>query len=67
MEAALLCPTGRAAARTVIRGLVRTADHVVIDAAIRGGLREDAEEATDNIQPFRRTRGSRRTPAPGAT
>ena len=53
MEAALLCPTGRAAVRTVIRGLVRPADHVVIDAAIRGGLREDAEEATDNIQPFR--------------
>ncbi|BAU89176.1 class I/II aminotransferase [Methylorubrum populi] len=53
METALLCPTGRAAARTVIRGLVRPADHVVIDAAIRGGLRDDAEAATDNLQPFR--------------
>ncbi|CAO4165351.1 aminotransferase class I/II-fold pyridoxal phosphate-dependent enzyme [Methylorubrum aminovorans] len=53
MEEALLCPTGRAAAQAVIHGLVRPADHVVIDAAIRGGLREDAEAGTNNIQPFR--------------
>lgn len=53
MEEALLCSTGRAAAQAVISGLLRPADHVVIDAAIRGGLRESAEAATDNVLPFR--------------
>ncbi|WP_411901516.1 aminotransferase class I/II-fold pyridoxal phosphate-dependent enzyme [Methylorubrum thiocyanatum] len=53
MEEALLCPTGRAAAQAVIRGLVRPADHVVIDAAIRGSLREISEIATDNLSAFR--------------
>ena len=53
MEEALLCPTGRAAVHAVIRGLVRPADHVVIDAAIRGSLRESAEAATDNLRAFR--------------
>ncbi|MEH3117381.1 MAG: pyridoxal phosphate-dependent aminotransferase family protein [Methylorubrum populi] len=53
MEEAMLCPTGRAAALTVIRGLVRPADHVVIDASVRGGLREAAEAATRNLFPFR--------------
>ncbi|BDL37855.1 MULTISPECIES: aminotransferase class I/II-fold pyridoxal phosphate-dependent enzyme [Methylorubrum] len=53
MEEALLCATGRAAARTVVRGLVRSTDHVVIDAAIRSGLRESAEAATAHLHPFR--------------
>lgn len=53
MEEAMLCPTGRAAADTVIGGLVRPADHVVIDAAVQGGLREAAEAATRNLVPFR--------------
>ena len=53
MEAALLCPTGRAAARTVIRGLVRPSDHVVMDEAVSGGLREGAEAATRHLSAFR--------------
>ena len=53
MEEAMLTPTGRAAGQTVIRGLVRPADHVVMDAAIRGGLREGAEAATRHLSTFR--------------
>lgn len=53
MEEAMLCPTGRAAGQTVIRGLVRPSDHVVMDAALRGGLREGAEAATRHLSAFR--------------
>ncbi|MGX5776013.1 aminotransferase class I/II-fold pyridoxal phosphate-dependent enzyme [Methylorubrum zatmanii] len=53
MEEAMLCPTGRSAGHAVIRGLVRPSDHVVIDEAVRGGLREATEAATRHLQPFR--------------
>ncbi|HJE23645.1 MAG TPA: pyridoxal phosphate-dependent aminotransferase family protein [Methylorubrum populi] len=53
MEEAMLCPTGKAAGHAVIRGLVRPSDHVVIDEAVRGGLKEAAEAATSHLHPFR--------------
>ncbi len=49
MEHALLYPTGWAAGYGVIRGLVRSSDHVVLDALAHTCLQEGANAATQNI------------------
>lgn len=53
MEEALLYPTGWAAGYGVIRGLVRSADHIVMDALAHTCLQEGANAATHNISLFR--------------
>lgn len=53
MEEALLYPTGWAAGYGVIRGLVRSADHIVMDALAHTCLQEGANAATRNISLFR--------------
>jgi glycine C-acetyltransferase len=53
MEEAILYPTGWAAGYGVIRGLVRSADYVVMDALSHTCLQEGAHAATQNISVFR--------------
>jgi 7-keto-8-aminopelargonate synthetase-like enzyme len=53
MEEAVLYPTGWAAGFGVIKGLVRSADHVVMDMLSHSCLQEGANAATSNIHLFR--------------
>lgn len=53
MEDALLYPTGWGAGFGVIRGLVRSSDHIVMDALSHTCLQEGANAATRNIYQFR--------------
>jgi len=53
MEEALLYPTGWAAGFGVIRGLVRSSDHIVMDTLAHTCLQEGANAATRNIYQFR--------------
>ncbi len=53
MEDALLYPTGWGAGFGVIRGLVRSSDHIVMDALSHACLQEGASAATRNIYQFR--------------
>ena len=53
MEEAILFPTGWAAGYGVIRGLVRSADHIVMDTLSHSCLQEGANAATRNIYQFR--------------
>jgi 7-keto-8-aminopelargonate synthetase-like enzyme len=53
MEEAVLYPTGWAAGYGVIRGLVRSADHVVMDTLSHTCLQEGAHAATRNVHQFR--------------
>ncbi|THD81318.1 MAG: aminotransferase class I/II-fold pyridoxal phosphate-dependent enzyme [Phenylobacterium sp.] len=53
---AILFPTGWAAGFGVIKGLVRSTDHVVIDALAHTCLQEGASAATKNIYLFRHNR-----------
>jgi glycine C-acetyltransferase len=53
MEEAVLFPTGWAAGYGVIRGLVRSADHIVIDSLAHTCLQEGANAATRNIYMHR--------------
>jgi len=50
---AVLFPTGWAAAYGVIKGLVRPADHVVMDVLSHPSLKEGAAAATRNVYLFR--------------
>src|SRR3984893_12576947 len=54
MEEVVLYPTGWAAGFGVIKGLVRSADHVVMDMLSHSCLQEGANAATNNIHLFRR-------------
>ncbi|WP_052763881.1 aminotransferase class I/II-fold pyridoxal phosphate-dependent enzyme [Microvirga massiliensis] len=53
MEEVLLYPTGWAAGFGVIKGLVRSSDHIVMDALAHTCLQEGAKAATKNIYQFR--------------
>ncbi len=53
MPEAILYPTGWAAGYGIIRGLVRSADHIVMDALSHTCLQEGANAATRNIYQFR--------------
>lgn len=53
---AILFPTGWAAGYGVIKGLVRSTDHVVMDALAHTCLQEGAAAATKNIYLFRHNR-----------
>ena len=53
MQEAVLFPTGWAAGYGAIRGLVRSADHIVIDALAHTCLQEGANAATRNIYMHR--------------
>lgn len=53
MPHVLLCPTGWAAGYGAVRGLLRDADHVVIDQLAHNCLQEGASAATKNIHFFR--------------
>jgi 7-keto-8-aminopelargonate synthetase-like enzyme len=53
MEHVVLYPTGWAAGFGVVKGLVRSADHVVIDMLAHSCLQEGAHAATNNIHMFR--------------
>jgi 7-keto-8-aminopelargonate synthetase-like enzyme len=53
VEDALLYPTGWGAGYGVIRGLVRSSDHIVMDALSHTCLQEGANAATRNIYQFR--------------
>jgi len=53
MPEAVLFPTGWAAGYGAIRGLVRSADHIVIDALAHVCLQEGANAATRNIYAHR--------------
>src|SRR3984893_10417389 len=53
MEEAVLYPTGWAAGFAVIKGLVRSADHVVMDMLAHSCLQEGANAATNNVHLFR--------------
>jgi len=53
MEDAILYPTGWAAGFGVIKGLVRSADHIVMDTLSHTCLQEGANAATRNIYQFR--------------
>jgi 7-keto-8-aminopelargonate synthetase-like enzyme len=53
MNEVVLFPTGWAAGFGVIRGLVRSADHVVIDSLAHTCLQEGAAAATRNVYLFR--------------
>lgn len=52
-EEVILYPTGWAAGFGVIRGLVRSADHIVMDTLSHTCLQEGANAATRNIYQFR--------------
>src|SRR6476469_9153814 len=53
MEEVVLYPTGWAAGFGVIKGLVRSADHVVMDMLAHSCLQEGAHAATNNVHLFR--------------
>ena len=53
MEHVVLYPTGWAAGFGVVKGLVRSADHVVMDMLAHSCLQEGAHAATQNIHLFR--------------
>jgi glycine C-acetyltransferase len=53
MRHVLLCPSGWAAGYGAIRGLVRSADHVVIDQYSSAPLQEGANAATDKVYRYR--------------
>jgi 7-keto-8-aminopelargonate synthetase-like enzyme len=53
MEEVVLYPTGWAAGFGVIKGLVRSADHVVMDMLSHSCLQEGASAATNNVHMFR--------------
>ncbi len=53
MDEVVLFPTGWAAGFGVIRGLVRSADHVVMDSLAHTCLQEGASAATRNVYLFR--------------
>jgi 7-keto-8-aminopelargonate synthetase-like enzyme len=53
MEEAVLFPTGWGAGYGVIRGLVRSADHIVMDTLSHACLQEGANAATRNVYQFR--------------
>lgn len=53
MPEAILFPTGWAAGYGVIKGLVRSTDHIVMDALAHTCLQEGAAAATKNIYLFR--------------
>ncbi len=53
MEEAILYPTGWAAGYGIIRGLVRSSDHIVMDQLSHVCLQEGANAATRNIHQFR--------------
>ena len=53
MEDALLYPTGWGAGFGVIKGLVRSSDHIVMDTLAHTCLQEGANAATRNIYQFR--------------
>jgi glycine C-acetyltransferase len=53
MDEVLLYPTGWAAGFGVIKGLVRSSDHIVMDALAHTCLQEGAKAATKNIYQFR--------------
>ena len=53
MEEAILYPTGWAAGYGIIKGLVRSADHIVMDMLSHVCLQEGANAATRNIYQFR--------------
>ncbi|BCB19398.1 aminotransferase class I/II-fold pyridoxal phosphate-dependent enzyme [Bosea sp. ANAM02] len=53
MDDCLLYPTGWGAGYGVIRGLVRSSDHIVMDALAHTCLQEGANAATRNIYLFR--------------
>src|SRR6266566_5688872 len=53
MDHVVLYPTGWAAGFGVVKGLVRSADHVVMDMLSHSCLQEGAHAATDNIHLFR--------------
>ncbi|WP_377294679.1 aminotransferase class I/II-fold pyridoxal phosphate-dependent enzyme [Rhizobium sp. SG2393] len=53
MEEAILYPTGWAAGYGIIKGLVRSSDHIVMDQLSHVCLQEGANAATRNIYQFR--------------
>lgn len=53
MEEAILFPTGWAAGFGVIKGLVRSHDHIVMDALAHACLQTGAQAATRNVSLFR--------------
>lgn len=53
MEHVVLYPTGWAAGFGVVKGLVRSADHIVMDMLSHSCLQEGAHAATQNIHLFR--------------
>ena len=53
MEHVVLYPTGWAAGFGVVKGLVRSADHIVMDMLAHSCLQEGAHAATNNIHLFR--------------
>jgi len=53
MPSVMLCPTGWAAGFSVVRGLVRETDHVVIDQLAHNCLHEGAAASTKNVHCFR--------------
>jgi 7-keto-8-aminopelargonate synthetase-like enzyme len=53
MNEVVLYPTGWAAGFGVVKGLVRSADHVVMDMLAHSCLQEGASAATNNIHLFR--------------
>jgi 7-keto-8-aminopelargonate synthetase-like enzyme len=53
VEEAILYPTGWAAGYGVVKGLVRSADHIVMDCLSHTCLQEGANAATRNIYQFR--------------
>jgi glycine C-acetyltransferase len=53
MDEVVLFPTGWAAGYGVIKGLVRSADHIVMDALAHTCLQEGAAAATKNVSLFR--------------
>lgn len=53
MEHVVLYPTGWGAGFGVVKGLVRSADHIVMDMLAHSCLQEGANAATNNIHLFR--------------
>jgi 7-keto-8-aminopelargonate synthetase-like enzyme len=53
MDHIVLYPTGWAAGFGIVKGLVRSADHVVMDMLAHSCLQEGASAATNNVHMFR--------------
>jgi glycine C-acetyltransferase len=53
MERTVLYPTGYAAGAGVIKGLVRSSDHIVIDSLAHACLQDGAASATRNVYLYR--------------